>query len=68
MKRLGRAAAMVLEHLKSLRNMGAIFILKLEGYGDVRSELGGVRVSLKGRSSPLKLHLRRIFSRVKMLK
>ena len=59
---------MVLEHPKFLRNMGANFILKLEGYGDVRSELGEVRVSLKEGSSPLKLHLRRVFSKVKMLK
>ena len=43
---------MVLDHPKFLRNMGDNFIFKLEDYGDVRSELGEVRVSLKEESSP----------------
>ena len=55
---------MVLMHPKILRNMGTCFLLKLEGYGDGRSELGDMRVSLKGG----KLHLRRVFSKVKMPK
>ena len=40
MDKLGWAAAMVLEHARSLLNMDTCFLLKLEGYGDVRSELG----------------------------
>ena len=32
-------AAMVLMHPKILRNMGTCLLLKLEGYGDGRSEL-----------------------------
>ena len=52
MDKLEWAAAMVLEHAKSLLIMDTCFLLKLEGYGDVRSELGVMRVSLKEGSFP----------------
>ena len=45
-------AAMVLMHPKILRNMGTCFLLNLEGYGDGRSELGDMRISLKEGSFP----------------
>ena len=38
--------------LEVLRNMGTCFLLKLEGYGDERRELGDMRVSLKEGSFP----------------